>query len=132
MRWAEEIADPAVRVLVAVPHGTVAGFVAVRADQLLHFGTAVESWGSGLASRVHQEALDLLPARPRLWVFTENHRARRFYAKHGWEATGGTRPTGFAPHPELMEYVRTTPHRPRPVRPGPPAPGPSAPGRPPG
>ncbi|SDT48025.1 GNAT family N-acetyltransferase [Actinoplanes derwentensis] len=103
-RWSEEITDPAVRVLVILRHGEVAGFAALKDDQLLHLGTSVESWGSGLASAAHAEILALLPENPRLWVFTGNHRARRFYAKHGWEPTGRTRPTAFEPHPELLEY----------------------------
>ncbi|HWS35947.1 MAG TPA: GNAT family protein [Actinoplanes sp.] len=105
-RWAAEIADPAVRVLVihSASHDGVAGFAALRADQLLHLGTAVSTWGTGLASAAHAEIIALLPGDPWLWVFTGNHRARRFYGKHGWQPTGRTCPTVFAPHPELMEY----------------------------
>lgn len=105
-RWTEEIADPAVQVLTIhrPGHREVAGFAALREDQLLHLGTAISTWGTGLASAAHAEILALLGGDPWLWVFTENHRARRFYAKHGWYPTGRTRPTAFPPHPELMEY----------------------------
>ncbi|GAA1624219.1 hypothetical protein GCM10009828_060550 [Actinoplanes couchii] len=101
--------DPGVRVLVIRRHDSTAGFVALKADQLLHLGTAVSTWGTGLASAAHAEIIALLPANPRLWVFTGNHRARRFYTRHGWSPTGSTRPTAFEPHPELMEYRRPHP-----------------------
>lgn len=103
-RWAEEIDSPDVRVLVVSRDGTVAGFVALKADQLLHLGTAVSTWGTGLATDVHAEILELLPREPHLWVFTENRRARTFYAKMGWQPTGRTRPSVFPPYPELLEY----------------------------
>lgn len=103
-RWIEEIEDPSVRVFVILRGCEVAGFAALREDQLLHLGTAVSTWGSGLASTAHAEILALLPESPRLWVFAANHRARRFYAKHGWQPTGRTRPTAFEPHPQLLEY----------------------------
>jgi ribosomal protein S18 acetylase RimI-like enzyme len=42
----------------------------------------------------------------RLRVFEANARARRFYEKHGWRATGRRTRTSFPPHPELLEYHR--------------------------
>src|SRR5918997_519215 len=44
-RWAAETADPGIDVWVAEHDGRLAGFVAVRGDELLHFGTAVGTWG---------------------------------------------------------------------------------------
>jgi hypothetical protein len=41
-----------------------------------------------------------------LYVFKANLRARRFYDKQGWRATGRKRLTSFAPHPVLTEYQR--------------------------
>jgi len=50
-RWASEIANPGVDVYVIEnDEGQVAGFAAVRDNELLHFGTAVETWGTGLAA----------------------------------------------------------------------------------
>lgn len=49
-RWHDEILDPAVEAWAVEVGGRVRGFVAVRGSQLLHFGTAVDSWGSGLAA----------------------------------------------------------------------------------
>ncbi|MEV4278930.1 GNAT family N-acetyltransferase [Actinoplanes xinjiangensis] len=103
-RWVDEIADPTVRVLVILSHGQVAGYVAVKDDQLLHFGTATSTWGTGLAAAAHAEILELFSGQGRLWVLTGNRRARRFYEKMGWRATGRCVPEDFPPHPELMEY----------------------------
>lgn len=109
-RWHAELADPAIAVYVAVDaHGGVTGFAARQDDQLLHFGTAVETWGSGLAQRLHDELVDSFPSsvtRFGLRVFAENRRARRFYEKLGWFETGAESRTQFPPHPVLVEYAR--------------------------
>jgi RimJ/RimL family protein N-acetyltransferase len=106
-RWAREIDDPAVRVLVILQDDRIAGFAAVTHDQLLHFGTAARTWGSGLARAAHDELAGLLDPAARLWVLAGNHRARRFYEKVGWKPTGRSVPDDFPPHPELMEYQRS-------------------------
>jgi putative acetyltransferase len=103
-RWTDEIADPTIRVMVILRHGRVAGYAAVKDDQLLHFGTATSTWGTGLAAAAHAEIIELLGGHGRLWVLAGNHRARRFYEKMGWQATGKSAPDDFPPHPELMEY----------------------------
>jgi len=108
-RWAEEIADPSVRALVILLDGQVAGYAALQDDQLLHFGTATSTWGTGLASAAHDEIVELLGGSGRLWVLAGNHRARRFYEKMGWRASGRSVPDEFPPHPELLEYhLRTS------------------------
>jgi RimJ/RimL family protein N-acetyltransferase len=108
-RWAGEIGDPSVLVLVILQAGQVAGYAAVKDDQLLHFGTATSTWGTGLAAAAHAEIIDLLGGSGHLWVLAGNHRARRFYEKMGWRATGHSVPDDFPPHPELMEYhLRTS------------------------
>src|SRR3954468_10099301 len=48
-RWVEEIATPAIHCLVVSLHGAVVGFAAIREDEFLHFGVAVEHWGTGIA-----------------------------------------------------------------------------------
>jgi ribosomal protein S18 acetylase RimI-like enzyme len=107
-RWREELADPGIAAYVATDRGAhIVGFAARRADELLHFGTAVETWGSGLARWLHDELVATYPRelrRLRLRVFTENRRGRRFYEKLGWEATGVESRTSFPPHPTLLEY----------------------------
>lgn len=112
-RWLLEIADPGVDVyLYTEEDGSIRGFAAVRSHELLHFGTALPTWGTGLASRLHDALLRVTaqtlgtPTTLTLRVFDENHRARRFHAKHGWQPTGRTSRTTFAPHPLLLEYER--------------------------
>lgn len=109
-RWAAEIAEHETSVYVSTDEvGRVTGFCARRHDELLHFGTAVEFWGTGLASWLHDQLLNTYPQsvrRLRLRVFAENHRARRFYERLGWTETGVTARTQFAPYPLLLEYAR--------------------------
>ena len=111
-RWLAEIADPKINVYLYTEHGgTIRGFAAVRDHELLHFGTALDTWGTGLASGFHDVLLDATArrtTRPTLMlrVFEENLRARRFYEKHGWQLTGRSSRTTFPPHPLLLEYNR--------------------------
>ncbi|MGA8682311.1 MAG: GNAT family protein [Acidimicrobiales bacterium] len=110
-RWAKEIADPGIRAYVITNNDEeVVGFAATRDNELLHFGTAVETWGTGTAAAAHDSLLRALAAegvrQARLRVFEENHRARRFYEKLGWQMTGKRSRTSFPPHPVLVEYQR--------------------------
>jgi RimJ/RimL family protein N-acetyltransferase len=113
-RWRAEIADPQMRTYVCTDDaGLVTGFAATRAAELLHFGTAVASWGTGLACELHDavvgELARTVPAGTthiRLRVFKANLRARRFYEKLGWRPTGRSTRTTFPPHPVLVEYQR--------------------------
>lgn len=110
-RWATEIADPVVRAYVAEDDGgRVVGFAATKDSELLHFGTAKETWGTGVAAAAHDHVIDRLRAdgvrHAWLRVFEENHRARRFYDKLGWSLTTRRSRTSFAPHPVLVHYTR--------------------------
>jgi RimJ/RimL family protein N-acetyltransferase len=110
-RWAAEIAAPDVQALVVENDGgTIAGFAAVRDNELLHFGTAVETWGTGFAAAVHQQLLDRIKGTgataARLRVYEENHRARRFYEKLGWRRTGQVSVSTFPPYSVLLHYER--------------------------
>lgn len=110
-RWSLEVESVDVDCFVVLgPQEETAGFAATRADELLHFGTAIHLWGSGLAGRAHDEILEHLRdkgfAEGSLRVFEENHRARRFYERRAWLATGEQSRTSFAPHPVLVHYVR--------------------------
>ncbi len=77
-------------------------------NELLHFGTAVSTWGTGLAAAVHSELIERLArsGRPTAWlrVFEQNHRARRFYEKMGWAPTQRLTRSTFAPYPVLIDY----------------------------
>jgi RimJ/RimL family protein N-acetyltransferase len=111
-RWLTEIDDPDVSVyLYTEDDGSIRGFAAVRGHELLHFGTALPTWGTGLASRFHDTLLEattevLRQGKITLRVFEENRRARRFYEKKGWRPTGRTSRTNLSPHPVLLEYER--------------------------
>lgn len=108
-RWEQEIADPSVDCFVILDdRHDVAGFAAVRGAELVHFGTAPASWGSGLAARAHDDVLAhwVVQGCRRGWlrVFEDNVRARRFYQRRGWAATGERTRSDFAPHPVLLTY----------------------------
>jgi RimJ/RimL family protein N-acetyltransferase len=108
-RWRREIADPGIAAYVSTDdHGRITGFAVRREDEFLHFGTAVEMWGTGLAGWLHDQVLATYPRslrRIRLRVLVENQRARRFYEKCGWTETDVRSTTQFPPHPVLMEYA---------------------------
>ena len=110
-RWLREIDLPGTDCFVVVHDDAVAGFAATRGDEFLHFGIAVEQWGTGLAALAHDDVLDHLRdggvTRARLRVFTGNGRGRRFYEKHGWRPTGERSRSSYAPCPELLGYARS-------------------------
>ena len=110
-RWAREIDDPGIDCFAVVDDGRVAGFAATRGAELLHFGTAVDTWGTGLAGEAHDALVQHLGdqghAVASLRVFEENERAVRFYVRLGWRDTGVTSRTTFAPFPVLRRYELT-------------------------
>ncbi len=112
-RWRQELIDPTIHAYVSTDDsGALTGFATTRRDELLHFGTAVRLWSSGLATSLHDFAIEDLQRTNagrrhpfyRLRVFEENHRARRFYEKLGWAATDIRTKSSFEPHPCLLEY----------------------------
>lgn len=109
-RWLQEIATAGVDCYVVVLESAIGGFVATRDDQLLHFGTAVEHWGSGLAQAAHDEVLGRMRSQgvERAWltVFTANLRGRRFYERLGWHPTGDRIHSSVPPFAELLRYER--------------------------
>lgn len=90
--------------------GEVAGFAAVRGDELLHFGVSLEHWGTGIARAALDAVLDRMRGdgvrRAWAWVFTDNRRGRRFYDKAGWVRTGRSSRSTFPPYAELLRYER--------------------------
>jgi RimJ/RimL family protein N-acetyltransferase len=109
-RWREEIETPGIDCYVVVLEGAVVGFAAIRGGEFLHFGTATERWGSGVAQAAHDAVVDRMRAlgvqRAWLRVFTANRRGRRFYEKLGWHPTDERTHSSFPPHAELMRYER--------------------------
>lgn len=101
--YGAEIADPAYAIRFAEVDGAIAGFVklgppslpftpetgAIELRQLYLFQP---HHGSGVAAEMMAWAIAEARARGYrtlyLSVFTDNHRARRFYARHGFEEVG--------------------------------------------
>ena len=114
-RWCAEIADPDIECLVILRDDEVAGFAAVQADQVKHFGVAVEEWGSGLATTAHGELVSRMASvgvrRAWLCVYAANPRGRAFWAKHGWTDTGERRNGPMPPHAEQLILEKALPPR---------------------
>lgn len=108
-RWRTEIADPGIECFVVLREDAVAGFAAVRGDEIMHFGVALEEWGSGLAIAAHDELVARIRAAghatPWLRVYADNPRGRAFYEKLGWTETGERTKGPMPPHAELRTYV---------------------------
>lgn len=68
------------------------GFCSIRGHELYQLFVAPEARASGLAARLLTDGEARLAAQgvvgARLEVGLENHRAARFYARHGWQETG--------------------------------------------
>ena len=106
-RWREAVADPEVRVLLAEQEGRAVGMVAFSRGRLNALYTLPEEWGSGIGSRLHDEAVEALRTlgdEARLWVLEQNHRARGFYERRGWVLDGRERVVPFPPHPLDVGY----------------------------
>jgi RimJ/RimL family protein N-acetyltransferase len=110
-RWRDELADPTIAAYVAADlERNLLGFAARRHDEILHFGTALDTWGSGVATWLLDELVATFAPeihRVRLWVFADNGRGRRFWEKAGWRTTGLSARSTFAPYPQLLEYERS-------------------------
>lgn len=101
-RWLDLLADPGVTTLVGDDAHGLTCFVSFDVVRLRHLGVRPDLWGTGLAA----EAFGASTA-DRLWCLEENHRARRFYARQGWQETGVRGLSEFAPFPVQIEYRRT-------------------------
>ena len=100
-RWRDVLADPVTTTLVGADALGLTCFVAFDAERLRHLAVRPDLWGSGLAEEVFEAS-----TAPRLWCLEANHRARRFYARHGWQETGVSRTSEFSPFPVELEYRR--------------------------
>ena len=101
--WDKELSDPAFEVRVAERAGVLVGYVKLgpphlpfeprgEAAELRQLYVIEEVKGQGIADELIRWVIDR--ARDKradhlyLSVFTENHRARRFYEKYGFEPEG--------------------------------------------
>jgi GNAT superfamily N-acetyltransferase len=102
-KWRGELADPAYAVRIAEDEGEPAGYAKVGPPSLpfevrgptleLRQLYVLKPWqGAGVAAALMEWALGEARARGAeqmfLSVFTDNHRARRFYARYGFEQVG--------------------------------------------
>jgi len=101
--WREELADPAMRVRIAEDEGVAAGFARIGSGSLpvekppgaveLRQLYVLRPWhGTGVGRALMDWALGQARAQGAeqmfLSVFVDNHRARRFYARYGFEQVG--------------------------------------------
>lgn len=118
-RWTEVLDNPLTHTLVAeldevgIPSEAgdapeLVGYAASSGTELWHFGVHSRFYGTVLAPDLLDAAGEVMaatgPGPLRLWVLEENHRARRFYAKHGWVPSGESCPSEFAPYPRQLRY----------------------------
>ena len=100
-------------VLLAERDGVPVGIAGVESCWLHGFYVVPEHWGTGVAAELHEAALDAMADCPelKLWVLEDNHRARRFYEKHGWRENGEKRIVPYPPNPVDVgySYVRDEP-----------------------
>ena len=102
-KWQDSLADPQVAIRVAEMHGELAGFVELAPKKLPYetSAPAIElrrlylrssAHGCGIADELMKWALKEASARGArelvLSVYVDNHRARRFYERYGFEAVG--------------------------------------------
>ena len=95
-----DLAAAGCRILVAEVEGTVAGFVTVdpRRRHLDQLAVHPAHQGRDVADRLMAGAKALSPAGLALEVNHDNGRARRFYARHGFETAGtGRNPNSGRP-----------------------------------
>jgi diamine N-acetyltransferase len=102
-KWQDNLADPEVAIRVAEMDGELAGFVELAPKKLPYetVGPAIElrrlylrasAHGLGIADVLMKWALQEAKARGAqelvLSVYVDNHRARRFYERYGFETVG--------------------------------------------
>lgn len=102
-KWHANLSDPQVAIRVAQVEGELAGFVELAPKKLPYetSASALElrrlylrssAHGRGIADELMKWALEEAAARGAhelvLSVYVDNHRARRFYERYGFEAVG--------------------------------------------
>ncbi|WP_310529473.1 GNAT family N-acetyltransferase [Nocardioides sp.] len=101
-RWVLLLDDPEVVTEVVVGDSGLVALAAYDPDSLRHLAVHPDAWGRGMARDGVRRAVDA--GATRLWVLTENHRARGLYETLGWSPTGVTQECPWAPHPIELEY----------------------------
>ena len=88
--------------------GAAVRLAAVQVDKFLHFGIAVEHWGTGISQAAHDAVLDRMRTSgvERAWmrVFAKTGVVVGSTRKLGWNQTGQPRQSTFPPYAELLHY----------------------------
>ncbi len=102
-QWSEELVDPRFAVHIAEDDGQAVGFIKIgppalpftpggRPAELKQLYVLSDWHGKGVAAALMDWAIAVARARDadalHLSVFVDNHRAKRFYAKRGFERVG--------------------------------------------
>jgi GNAT superfamily N-acetyltransferase len=110
-RWQHALAHRTSDILVAGRHGEPVGLVAWSDEWLESLYVVPAAQRQGVGALLHDEALARLRARGntvcRLWTLEENHVARAFYERRGWQLDGRTRVIPWPPQPLEVGYTRT-------------------------
>jgi GNAT superfamily N-acetyltransferase len=110
--WQRALESPDVEVYLAEHDGEPVASVSVGDGFLRTLYVLPSQQGTGIGSALHDHALDRLRAHgvgeAKLWTLEENHAARRFYERRGWQLNGETRIVEFPPHPLDVGYSRPT------------------------
>ena len=110
-RWRAALGTAEVCVLVAECDGLPVGVVEVAPERLDGLFVLPCAWGSWVADRLHDAAVQRLRGWGcgwcRLSVLEQNQRARRFYERRGWRLDGRRTRTPFPPHPPMVGYTLT-------------------------
>jgi GNAT superfamily N-acetyltransferase len=104
--WQARLASEA-DVLLAVRDGEPVGTATARGAGLEGLFVVPEQWGHGVAGRLHDAVIAVIAARSEhaeLDVMEENARARAFYRRRGWTATGERDGSPFPPYPVILRY----------------------------
>ncbi len=87
---------PRCQLWIAKRHGKVVGFLAIRGSYIDRMYVKPSDQGCGVGTALLDKARELSPAGLELHTHQENHRARAFYAKHGFHPVR----FGVSPPPE--------------------------------
>jgi GNAT superfamily N-acetyltransferase len=92
-RWRRAFESPGNQFSVAECAGRIVGVCQTSGPWIHAMQVLPEAWGTGVAAGLHRDALTRLRtgSEPEglLRCLAENHRAKKFWAKHGWQPVAG-------------------------------------------
>ncbi len=107
--WRRLLSHAGVRVVLAEVDRAGIGLAGTEPPWLQGLYVLPSAWGTGVAGRLHDEALSAISGagctHARLWVLEHNRRARSFYERRGWRPDGSSRVVPFPPEPVDVGYT---------------------------